>query len=328
MLLALASPKDDAAHVAAPVAPRCRHDPLAVEPTRQAFDLPDVRLDSGVLQLVNGIHHEGGPEFQVVDSLVRFDFLKLSRCGRHQKFEHVLRRAVAKVLRQAPQSRRLAKIRSLIARRVVTNQYLAKGRCERVDVMREILPVLEVELVLAALLGGRTGDDTAVSCAAQDVGTEALIDEDAGFLRRYAARDREHETVVDYLLGRRNPRGLLRIQRSGPAEHSALEGGAVIEGKNVQRLCVTANHGGTASAAVVVSSGDANEASEQHRSVGQFIARALLRGEMLCQMVRHGLDVVADRRPGVCARLRMDAAIGDDFHMAVGHLPGWTCLRL
>ena len=64
-----------------------------------------------------------------------------------------LRLARRQVVGQALQSRGLALVQRPVALRVVAHQHLAEGRVEGLDVAREILAILEVELVLAALLG-------------------------------------------------------------------------------------------------------------------------------------------------------------------------------
>lgn len=58
--------EDDAAHIAPPVAPCCIGDGFVVLRAVEAFDLPNIRLDSGVLELKNGAHHERRPELPVV----------------------------------------------------------------------------------------------------------------------------------------------------------------------------------------------------------------------------------------------------------------------
>ena len=46
----------------------------------------------------------------------------------------------------------------------------------------EVFAVLEIELVLAALLGGARRDIAVLCGVAQDGGAELLVDQDAGFL--------------------------------------------------------------------------------------------------------------------------------------------------
>jgi hypothetical protein len=66
---------------------------------------------------------------------------------------------------------------------------------------REILAILEIELVLSALLGRAGGDDTPRNRIAQDRGAELLVHQDAGLLLRHASAERRAEAIVDNLLG-------------------------------------------------------------------------------------------------------------------------------
>src|SRR5271157_6497257 len=72
-----------------PAAPaRGRNYLLAVLPPVETFDLPDVRLNFRVLQLLNGLNHEARPNFQVIGILVPLDPIKLRLLCRHQQFKH------------------------------------------------------------------------------------------------------------------------------------------------------------------------------------------------------------------------------------------------
>jgi hypothetical protein len=71
---------------------------------------------------------------------------------------------------------------------------------EGFDVLGEVLTVLEVELVLAALLGG-AGDRVAVRGRVPgDGASKLLVQQDARLLLRHAPRHRRLEAVVDDLL--------------------------------------------------------------------------------------------------------------------------------
>ena len=107
---------------------------------------------------------------------------------------------------------------------------------------REILAILEVELVLAALLGRTGGDDTLGRRIAQDRGAELLVDQDAGLVLGHAAGQRRAEAVIDDLLGAGDFGGLRVAERRLPAEQPALEGAAVIERLDVERPIVSPRH--------------------------------------------------------------------------------------
>src|SRR5437870_5452161 len=77
----------------------------------------------------------------------------------------------------------------------------AEGRVEHLDVLGEVGAVLEVELVLAALLGRAGGDVAVLGGVVEDGGAELLVHQDAGLGLRHAAGDGRLEAVVDDLLG-------------------------------------------------------------------------------------------------------------------------------
>jgi hypothetical protein len=106
----------------------------------------------------------------------------------------------------------------------------------------EILAVLEVELVLAALLRAGRGDETALARILENCGAELLVDEDPGAVLGYATRHRRLEAVVDHLLGLGDLRRLFGAERSRPAEHALLERPAVIEGQDVEGFGVAQAH--------------------------------------------------------------------------------------
>jgi hypothetical protein len=60
--------------------------------------------------------------------------------------------------------------------------------------------VFELELLLAALLGGGAGNEAVRARVAQDRGTELLVDQDARRLARRTLGQRELQPVVDDLL--------------------------------------------------------------------------------------------------------------------------------
>jgi len=131
---------------------------------------------------------------------------------------------------------RLSPVQRRIALRVVAHEHLAKRGLKGLDVPTEVLAVLEVELVLTALLGG-AGEHVALGRRiAEDGCAEPLIHEDGSLVRGDAGGEGSLEAVVDHLLGGGDLRGLLGGQRTLPAEHLRLEGGAMVEGQDVQRL--------------------------------------------------------------------------------------------
>ena len=146
------------------------------------------------------------------------------------------------VVGQPFQAGGLALVQSPVAFRVVAHQHLAEGRIERLDVLGEILAVLEVELVLAALLGGAGRGVAVLGGVGENGGAELLVHQDAGLFLRHAARDGGLEAVVDDLLGGGDLGRLLGGQGALPAEHFLLERAAMVERQNVQRLVESHAH--------------------------------------------------------------------------------------
>ena len=109
---------------------------------------------------------------------------------------------------------------------------------ERLDVFGEVLAVFEIELVLAALLGGARGGITVRGGIAQNGGAELFVHQDAGLLLGHAGRDGGLEAVVDHLLGGGDLGGLRGVEVAVPAEHLRLERAAMVEGQDVERLVV------------------------------------------------------------------------------------------
>ena len=174
-----------AADVVAAAALHRRDDLLAVLGRIDPLDLPDVGLDTGVLELVDRLDHQLGAELAVVPLLVAADLLELGLLGGHQELEHELARAAGvQVVGEPLQPLRLAPVQRRVAFGVVAHQDLAERRAELLDVGGEVLAVLEVELVLAALLG-RAGRVVAVlRRVVQDLGAELLVHQDAGLVLR------------------------------------------------------------------------------------------------------------------------------------------------
>src|SRR5712664_2124703 len=88
LLLVLAPAEDDAADAIPAATVGGGHDPLAVLPTVEPLDLPDVRLDSGTLELADRLDHQPWPELQIVGLLVALEQLELRFLRGHQQLEH------------------------------------------------------------------------------------------------------------------------------------------------------------------------------------------------------------------------------------------------
>src|SRR5208282_5396762 len=98
---------------------------LAILSTVEPLDLPDIRLNARVLQLLNGRAHEPRPKVQVVCFAVPIQPGQLFFLWWHQQLEHEPAEVLpVEVFGQPPQSRRLPFIERLVALRVVTHQNL------------------------------------------------------------------------------------------------------------------------------------------------------------------------------------------------------------
>src|SRR5713226_8590084 len=82
------SSQDDAANPVAASTACGGHDCFAVFAPLEAFDLPYVRLDASVLQLLDGLLHQAGTQLEIVGFLVSSKLFELGLFGRDQQFEH------------------------------------------------------------------------------------------------------------------------------------------------------------------------------------------------------------------------------------------------
>ena len=87
-LIVLAAAQHDAADLIAAAGARRRHDRLAILAPIEAFDLPEIRLDAGVLQLADGLDHQARPQLEIIGLLVALELVELRLLRRHQELEH------------------------------------------------------------------------------------------------------------------------------------------------------------------------------------------------------------------------------------------------
>ncbi len=129
----------------------CR-DPLAVLLRVDALDLPDVRLDAGVLELDDRAPHQLGAQLGVVAVGVAADLLELASSAGHEQLEEELAVVLVEPVGEALEALRLALVHLRVAIGVVADEHLREVGVEALDVVAEVVAVLEVELVLAGLL--------------------------------------------------------------------------------------------------------------------------------------------------------------------------------
>src|SRR5581483_1849512 len=217
-------------------------DGLAVLPAVDALDLPDVRLDPGLLQLGNRVPHEPGTHLDIVLGLIASYRLELSRLGRNEQLEQELPPPLVQPVGQALQTLGLASVQLRIAPWVVADEHLREGRIELLDVRAEVLPVLEVELILPTLLDRHRERHPVRLGLARDVGSELLVDESPGRFTRHALVERVQQSLEDHRLGVGDACRLLGGGLTGHPEELLLERPTVIERQDVERLVVSEIH--------------------------------------------------------------------------------------
>src|SRR6266496_2350299 len=77
LLIVLSPAKDDAADVLTPAAASNGYNLFAVLLAIKSLDLPDVRLDLGVLEFHDGLDHQARTQLRVVSFVVSFESIEL-----------------------------------------------------------------------------------------------------------------------------------------------------------------------------------------------------------------------------------------------------------
>src|SRR3989475_5782472 len=147
-----AAPEDHADHLIASAGAALSDDPLTGVAPLEALDLPHRGLDAGVLELGDRANHEPGAQLGVVALRVPAHGGELLILRRHQELEQKAPPMLGEPGRERHQTGRLAAVDLGIAVRVVAHEDLDEVGVEALDVVAELLPVLEVELRLTALL--------------------------------------------------------------------------------------------------------------------------------------------------------------------------------
>src|SRR5262249_55796241 len=131
------------------------------------------------------------PQFKIVRFPVALERVELQFLRRNQEFEHEAAAAAGgEKIGKALQACRLPFIQCATATWVVTHQHFAEGRIECLNTTERVRAIFKVEFGLSAFLQRARSDDIPRLGVAQDRRTELFVDEDAGLLRRYAARER------------------------------------------------------------------------------------------------------------------------------------------
>src|SRR3954464_4393854 len=138
--------------LAPPAAARLPGEHLAVGALVHALDLPDVHLDAELLDLLDRAPHQLRTQLGVVAVRVAAGLLQLLVGGGHQQLEEELAVVLVEPVREPLEASGLALVHLAVAVRVVADQDLREVGVELLDVVAELVPVLEVELVLPGLL--------------------------------------------------------------------------------------------------------------------------------------------------------------------------------
>ena len=170
-----------------PVATTCsclRDDAGAVCPGVEALDLPDVWFDALLLLGADRLDDERRADLGVVAMPVAAAALELGRGGWYEQLVEETPPVLVQPAAQLREALSLAAVQLRVAFGVVAHEDLGESRVEGLDVAREVLAVLELELRLARALDRhceRVGTGLGLP---SDRGAELLVDEDAGgFLR-------------------------------------------------------------------------------------------------------------------------------------------------
>ena len=128
------------------------------------------------------------------------------RLRRDEELEEEAEAACVEPVAEPSQPLGLSPVQLGVAARVVADEHLRVGRVEGGDVLAEVVAVLEVELVLAALLDGHRELSAERGRGPRDVRPELLVDEDPGAGERQPVGERLPEAVEDDALGLRDAR--------------------------------------------------------------------------------------------------------------------------
>src|ERR687894_1890097 len=152
-------------------------DRLTATAIVDTFDLPHVGLHTCGSKLFYRPHHQARPQLTVVAIRVTSHGIELPGLRRHQQLEEILASALVQPLAQGAESFTLPFVHPLIPLGVPAHEHLGERGVEGLDVGAEVVPVLEVELVLSALLDRHGQDETVALCSSRRLGAELLVDQ-------------------------------------------------------------------------------------------------------------------------------------------------------
>src|SRR5438477_8773919 len=110
------------------------------------------------------------------------------------------------------------------------------------NVLRKVLPIGELELLLAALLNGYHRNIALAHSITQDGGTEFLVNQNANTILWHLVRNGLLKAYIDDVLTLCNGDHLLHIERFFPAEESRDVGRTMVEREEIERSCIACDH--------------------------------------------------------------------------------------
>src|SRR5258708_2349105 len=113
---------------------------------------------------------------------------------------------------------------------------------KRLEVLRKVLPIGELELLLAALLDGCCRNIALARRVAQESGPEFFVNQHTNVILWDMVRNGLLKACIDDVLTVGNGDHLLHIERFFPAEESRHVGRAVVEREEVERSRIYRDH--------------------------------------------------------------------------------------
>src|SRR5947209_18158178 len=110
------------------------------------------------------------------------------------------------------------------------------------NVLRKVLPIGELELLLAALLDGYHCNIALAHGITQDGGTKFLVNQNTNAILWHLVRNSLLKACIDDVLTVCDGDHLLHIQRFFPAEESQDVGRAMVEREDIERSCIACDH--------------------------------------------------------------------------------------
>src|SRR5260221_11845446 len=113
---------------------------------------------------------------------------------------------------------------------------------ERLEVLRKVLTIGELELLLAALLDGCRRNIALARSVAEDSGTECFVNQNTNVILWYMVRNGLLKACIDDVLTVCNGDHLLHSERFFPAEEPRDVARAMVEREEIERARTSRDH--------------------------------------------------------------------------------------